>query len=478
MSLETKLYTVAPEEGFRNCFESDFDESKPRFKPIFIKHYDWIKELDDEERARPCILDNVQKAILCKTPFLGFDSFECPNPNCNEFLCLYRHCHSRFCSSCGVKLQKVLATKAEVMCINAKHRHMVFTIPKEYREILRRDRRLLNVLFIASRNVICKEVNKSLFNKLKRKRGIVANDSDSYYFLRNYKQANDFGMIATLHTFGRDLKWNPHIHALIPELIYDPVKDEIKYFKHFNFESLRKSWMYEVNRLLKKYLNGFGTDKVKLDEINNLVDKSYKKQINGFYVYAKYDLRNDDKYTSKVKSKNIKSCVNYMMRYAGRPVMAESRLVTYNFENDTVEWYYEDHKTSERIDVLETGKDLLSKMIIHIPDENFRMIRYYGFYNNKCQDTLDKVHTLLGIKKNRPSLNKAQRKEEVKKKLNKLKFRTHLIDTYNKDILKCKCGSTLVYDYTYNPLEGRINDRNFRQESIDEMFRLRLHRRS
>lgn len=29
-----------------------------------------------------------------------------------------RNCHSRFCSSCGIKLQKILATKAEVICID------------------------------------------------------------------------------------------------------------------------------------------------------------------------------------------------------------------------------------------------------------------------------------------------------------------------------------------------------------------------
>ncbi|MBE6010785.1 MAG: hypothetical protein E7236_09030, partial [Lachnospiraceae bacterium] len=38
------------------------------------------------------------------------------------------------------------------------------------------------------------------------------NDKDNYYLYRNFKDANVFGMIASIHTFGRDLKWNPHIH--------------------------------------------------------------------------------------------------------------------------------------------------------------------------------------------------------------------------------------------------------------------------
>ena len=85
-----------------------------------------------------------------------------------------------------------------------------------------------------------------------------------------------------------------------------------------------------------------------------------------------------------------------MMRYAARPAMAESRIVSYDKETDQVQWFYNDHKTEERIDVCETGKELLEKIFIHIPESHFRMVRYYGFYNNKKQDLLDKLHEQLG----------------------------------------------------------------------------------
>ena len=114
---------------------------------------------------------------------------------------LFRHCHSRFCPSCGIKLQKTLAVKAEVMCIDVKHKAMVFTIPYEYREYFRKDRDALNILFIASRNTLMKVFNKSLFDKVKRKKGIVKNPKDNLYLFRKYKDLNIFGEIATLHTF-------------------------------------------------------------------------------------------------------------------------------------------------------------------------------------------------------------------------------------------------------------------------------------
>ena len=117
---------------------------------------------------------------------------------------------------------------------------MVFTIPLEYREYFRENRELLNILFVASRNTLMKMFNKSLFDKVRRKKGIVRNPKDNYYLFRNYSKLYIFGEIATLHTFGRELKRNPHIHALVPELVYDCKHNKIKHIKHFNYESLRK----------------------------------------------------------------------------------------------------------------------------------------------------------------------------------------------------------------------------------------------
>lgn len=445
-----------------------YNPEKPKIKNILWNNYDWIIDTYNDGRLRDSILDNIQRTLLCKTSYLGYDAFDCTN--CDNWLWLFRHCHSRFCPSCGIKLQKQLATKAEVMCVDVKHRHMVFTIPEEYREYFRKDRDALNILFVASRNTLMKITNNSLFNKVRKKKTVVRNPKDNYYLFRNYKYLNHFAMISALHTFGRDLKWNPHVHSLIPELIYNSRNKSIKHIKHFEYVSLRKTWMYEVNRLL---LERFKDDK----RLKLLIDNSYKSKDNGFYVYAKADISDDNKYSGNAVSSNIKECVNYMMRYAGRPAMAESRIIHHDKANDIVSWYYEDHRTSERIDVSESGLSLLQKMIIHIPDKNFKMVRYYGFYNNKCQDILDEVHRLLGNER-KTYRDKHKRKEELQVKLNKLKFRTHLADTYNRDILKCECGHNFYFVYSYNPLEGIRNDRQYRQECIDEMSRLRLPRGS
>ncbi|RGS30044.1 hypothetical protein DWY01_07630 [Eubacterium sp. AF22-8LB] len=66
----------------------------------------------------------------------------------------------------------------------------------------------------------------------------------------------------------------------------------------------------------------------KLEERNRL----YKKHPKGFYVYAKSKSDNNDSNNGK----NIQGCINYFIRYAGRPAMAENRITEYNKESKTV----------------------------------------------------------------------------------------------------------------------------------------------
>ena len=464
--IDTELYTIDLPDNLLCCDDNNYDPDKPRIKIILWDHYDWFVEMDQTGKARPVVLDNVQKTLLCNTICLGFDVFECPN--CGNEMIFHRKCHSRFCTSCGVKYQKALAIRAETMCLDTQHRHIVFTIPEEYRILFRKDRSALNLLFIAARNTICKITNESIYRKEKRKRsktGKLHNDKDDTYLYRNFENAMVFGMIATIHTFGRDLKWNPHIHALVPEMIYDPVNDCVKPFHHFNFTNLRKTWQYEVNRLLKQQ---FGRDFIPYAK------RSYINQDKGLYVYARYT-RDDPETSNRSYSKDIAGCVCYMMRYAARPAMAESRLISYDKKTKTVAWYYNDHKTEKREVVVEPAIELLKKMIIHIPDEGFRCVRYYGFYNNKKKNQLERIYELMGNEKKR-SRDKRKREQQRKEKLRKLRLRTSVCDTFNRDILLCKCGFIMKYTDTYNPLKGITNDRTYRQKCIDEVREMRIPR--
>lgn len=73
--------------------------------------------------------------------------------------------------------------------------------------------------------------------------------------------------------------------------------------------------------------------------------------------------------------------IEYAVRYTGKPAIAESRIIDYDGKYVTF-WYqrHEDNKlVKERVHIYEFFKHL----IIHIPDENFKTVRYYGIYSKK-----------------------------------------------------------------------------------------------
>ena len=120
-------------------------------------------------------------------------------------------------------------------------------------------------------------------------------------------------------------------------------------------------------------------------ELKNLINQLYKDNSEGFYVNA-----------PNMKGKNGKDAVvNYIIRYTGRPVMASSRILSYDHATKTIRYYYEDHKTEERIEVEENVITFMKKLVVHIPESQFKMIRYYGLYVTSNHVHKEKISEIL-----------------------------------------------------------------------------------
>lgn len=123
--------------------------------------------------------------------------------------------------------------------------------------------------------------------------------------------------MAFLHTFGRDLKWNPHIHVLIAELKLGNNNSCIPW-KFFNYDALSLRFQKILLDLLSK-------------SFSNTKKLIYKNCPKGFYVYAE-----------PKKFKNLKSGIEYVTRYCGRVPISENRIVDYDGTYFT--FSYTDHK--------------------------------------------------------------------------------------------------------------------------------------
>ena len=94
--------------------------------------------------------------------------------------------------------------------LNIEHRHVLFTIPEECRKFFFYDRSLMSKLSAAV-NQVFKFIFHNISRKRKRKNKI--SEHSKYYFTDS--DIVHYGLISVIHTFGRDLKWNPHIHAIV-----------------------------------------------------------------------------------------------------------------------------------------------------------------------------------------------------------------------------------------------------------------------
>ena len=292
---------------------------------------DYYEEIEYTLHPRKTEMENIDKMIHCGDPSFGGAMYGCPH--CGNLKFVPFRCHSRFCPTCGNKYAMERTTSMSFKLVNVTHRHCVFTIDKSLREFFLKDRSLLDCLFHSANSVITR-----MFYKMNKSKNFTP------------------GFIMVLHTFGRDLKWNPHIHCLISEGGYsdDGVWRNVK---HFDYTFLRNTFR---TALLDEMESKIGSSFKKVKA------KCYREHQQGFYVYAKPNLCDP------------RIVVKYIGRYLGRPVIATSRIDKY--DGEMVTFHYNRHEDEQYIEETIPAMEFIQRLIRHIPEKHFKMIRYGGIY--------------------------------------------------------------------------------------------------
>ena len=363
---------------------------------IFKEHYnDIIFSL----KPRQSVVENVRRMINCGDPCFGGAMYGCTD--CGTLKFFPFRCHSRFCPTCGNKYSIDRTTSMSFKIINVQHRHCVFTIDSSLRKYFLEDRSLLSCLFKAVKTTIL-----YLFHK----------DNKAELFTP--------GFICVLHTFGRDLKWNPHIHCLISEGglgksgIWRPKN-------HFNYTFLRNVFRTVLLNILEKHIG---------PSFKKQKSYCYKEHPNGFYVYAK-----PNKCDPKVVTK-------YIGRYLGRPVIATSRIDAY--DGDYVTFHYNRHEDNKLIVEKVPVMNFIERLIQHIPEKNFKQIRYYGLYAKPKRCTSNLRHCI------------SAEKQSIFRSFNR--WRSSILSSFGYDPIKCPCCKA-----TMKVLEVYYDHQ---QISLDELY--------
>jgi hypothetical protein len=293
------------------------------------------------DKLRDGIIFNVIKILFCKTEYLGFKNYTCAK--CSNTRSVAFTCKGRFCSSCGKKQTDRWISKTINVLPKTRWQHITFTMPDSLWPIFWFNRFLFNLISAIASGII---------QELAAKKGVVV------------------GIFTALHTFGRDLKRNVHIHLSVTCGGLDAQNEWKKVY--FPSEVIKKMWRHRIIDLFRnEYKNSNLTLPFCYSDVRDF--NSWMRELYSikWYVYL------------QAPSDNHKRNIEYLGRYIKRPPISEARIEKYDGKEVTFKFL--DHYNNTVNHITMSVFKFIACLIMHIPDRNFRMIRYYGFLSNRTR---------------------------------------------------------------------------------------------
>ena len=247
--------------------------------------------------------------------------------------------------------------------------------------------------------------------------------------LQSQKSGAVPGILVVVHTFGRDLKFNPHVHLLMTEGglrggQWEPIP-------FLPYALLRKKWQYHLLTEIKGCW-------AKSREDSRFIDRLFKDNVRGFYVNGESQM-SSSRYAAR-----------YIGRYIARPALAEHKITGY--DGQRVTFWYESHEEKRRVYRCLEVREFIERLIDHIPLKGFKMVRHYGLYARRSKGIVLEI-----LRKSRKFLQQSFAFLSAPAK--GLSWRQRLIRTFGQDPLVCpRCGEEMALWRIWHPRYGEIFD--------------------
>ena len=303
---------------------------------IVRRHRDALEAAQDLTLAQRRVLSAIAQ---CRTAALGGHVDVCCS--CGYEHPAYNSCRNRHCPKCQALAQERWIAARSERLLPVKHFHVVFTLPGRLRPLAKaRPRAIYNALLAAASSTLADLAHSRL-------------------------EGARLGVTMVLHTWTRDLRFHPHVHAIVTAggLADDDLRwvaSSPKYlFPVKVMGALLRGKMIAALRDLHRSGAFDGLDSLAepgaFDHLMAAVARS------SWVVYAKKPFRHAEHVTA------------YLGRYTHRVAIANSRLV--NVTGEAVTFRTKDGKTVTLPPVA-----FLRRFVLHVLPEGFHKIRHYGLY--------------------------------------------------------------------------------------------------
>jgi hypothetical protein len=304
-------------------------------------------------------LSRAQKRVLtdiaqCRTAALGGHLDQCDA--CGYEHPSYNSCRNRHCPKCQALAQEEWIDKRRECLLDVRHVHVVFTLPQELRSLARFFPRVVfDALFFAAQRTLIEFGQRRL--------------------------AATLGATLVLHTWTRDLRFHPHVHAIVTGggLSFDGqrwahTRQRFLFPVHAMSRVFRAKMMAELS---KAYARTQFAAYEPFDDPRAFPLLMHTVSKLSWNVYAKASFR---------KAHHV---LSYLGRYTHRVGLAQSRVLMVTDTAVTL-------RTRGTDAVTMTPTELLLRFVQHVLPDGFHKIRHVGLYAAACAAKRAKARAVLG----------------------------------------------------------------------------------
>jgi Putative transposase/Transposase zinc-binding domain len=296
----------------------------------------------------------LRQLAACRTAALGGHVQRCLD--CGHERIAYNSCRNRHCPKCQALARAHWLERQTQHLLPVEYFHVVFTLPAALGALVQANARLLY-------EVLLQTAAQTL-------RDVAANPR---------RLGARVGMLLVLHTWGQNLHYHPHVHAVVtggglscnaqgavddePRWVscrpgfFLPVRILSRVFRGKFLERLRQA--YERERLvLPPALAGLAQP----DAFTRWLTPWYRQE---WVVYAKPPFGGPEQ------------VLKYLARYTHRVAISNQRLLS--LEDGQVTFRYQDYAADRRSKTMTlTGEEFLRRFVQHVLPHGFVKIRHYG----------------------------------------------------------------------------------------------------
>lgn len=304
---------------------------------------DYLRTFGD--RMLPSHKRALSAILHCRTEAMGGHVAQCEE--CGHQHYSYHSCKDRSCPKCHGDDTNRWLEQREAELLPVRYFHLVFTLPRELRDIVRKNQKTLYAILMRAATESLEKIG-----------------FDSRHV------GGKLGILAVLHTWTRALEHHPHVHLLVPAGGLD---------QHGVWHPARKKeFLVPVRALSRGFRGRFMTLARKA-----LPDITFPREVwdKEWVVFCKPAFNR----TTKV--------LRYLGRYVHRIAITNNRIMA--LKDGNVTFRYQSSDTKEWKTMQLPAHEFLRRFLQHVLPQGFHKVRYYGLWSPRNRITLRRLQLVL-----------------------------------------------------------------------------------